>query len=168
MTENTNAESPPNEDETWHSATISEKIDVIADNVIANNDMLNSIIEAMNMLLPKLAPPPQNQAGVPYQAGYPQEAAPKASEYSNQYNDQSEYSSPDESHRDSRTYAQNMAPVQGAFANQPPSHHPPPVPPGGMPPPHTQNTPTAVPRPLTGPQGERIMTPEEYRNENPE
>jgi len=122
-------------------------LDALMRCVYENNQMLNSLLEAVNRFL---NPP---NSGVQYPAGYPNQNQP-ASEFDNRFTENKEYKGAEEDLRASRTYTQ-MGNLEQA---PPPSHHPPPIPPGGMPPPPAPSE--AV---TTGVGGEVVMTPDEYR-----
>jgi hypothetical protein len=130
-----------------NTLTYDEKLDALMRCVYENNQMLNSLLEAVNRFL---NPP---NSGVQYPAGYPNQNQP-ASEFDNRFTENKEYKGAEEDLRASRTYTQ-MGNLEQA---PPPSHHPPPIPPGGMPPPPAPSE--AV---TTGVGGEVVMTPDEYR-----
>lgn len=127
--------------------TYDEKLDALMRCVYENNQMLNSLLEAVN----KFLNPPNS--GVQYPAGYPNQDQP-ANEFDNRFTENKEYRGAEEDLRDSRTYTQ-MGNLEQA---PPPTHHPPPIPPGGMPPPPAPSEAIA-----TGVGGEVVMTPDEYR-----
>ena len=144
--------------------TVEEKLDTIAGIVVANHQMLTVLVNAVNAALqqepvpqsPRQAPPEQTSRQappIPYQPGYP----PPANQYQNVYGEEREYSSADEHHRGPRTYTD--LPQQ---AEAQPPHQPPPIPPGGMPAPPDASV------PAVGPSGERVMTPDEYRDAHSE
>lgn len=130
-----------------NTLTYDEKLDALMRCVYENNQMLNSLLEAVNRFL---NPP---NSGVQYPAGYPNQNQP-ASEFDNRFTENKEYKGAEEDLRASRTYTQ-MGNLEQA---PPPAHHPPPIPPGGMPPPPAPSE--AV---TTGVGGEVVMTPDEYR-----
>ena len=148
--------------------TLEQKLDSLLEISLSNNEMLQALVNAVNSAMQEPQPQPQqSQQGMPYQPGYP----PPANEYGNVYADGREYSSADEIHRGPRTY--------NSIPDVNPPHHPAAPPPGGMPPPQQQQPPPHHPNPPppggmpSPPQqytdgGERVMTPEEYRDAHPE
>tara|TARA_R110000744_G_scaffold50179_1_gene108703 strand:- start:1044 stop:1523 length:480 start_codon:yes stop_codon:yes gene_type:complete len=143
------------EEQDSQSQTVHEKLDTLAEIVVANHQMLTALVNAVNSALQQDQPPtPSREApAIPYQPGYP----PPVNEYQNVYGDGREYSSTDEQYRGPRTY--NDLPQQGTPDVNPPPHHSPPPPPGGMPPVHP-----IQPAPQQqGTSGETVMTPAEYR-----
>ena len=127
--------------------TYDEKLDALMRCVYENNQMLNSLLEAVNKYLNPSNP------GVSYPAGYPNQDQP-TNEFDNRFTENMEYKGAEEDLRDNRTYT-HMGNLE---QQQAPSHHPPPIPPGGMPPPSEPTEPTT-----TGVGGETVMTPDEYR-----
>jgi hypothetical protein len=150
----TESQQTPSE-ESQKPKTVEEKLDTIAGIVVANHQMLTALVDAVNSALQQEPVPqsPTQAPPIPYQPGYP----PPVNEYQNVYGEEREYSSADEHHRGPRTYTD--LPQQEEAQ---PLHHPPPIPPGGMP------APPAASVPAAGPSGERVMTPEEYRDAHPE
>ena len=140
--------------------TLDQKLDTIFSVIVENNNMLKSLLQALEQLGKPTATP-----GVPYQPGYPTNPEPATrpvNEFANVYGEEQQYSSPDEPYRNERTYTQMPTPQNMGQQTQQqpaPSHHPPPIPPGGMPP-------QQEPPPSVG--GERVMTPEQYREAHPE
>ena len=149
MTEQTNIEAS--------ELTIDQKIDALANGVYENNRMIKLMLEASNNFLSSQRKP----AGPSYPAGYPNhtQQQPVNDDFDNRFSDQSEYRGAEEDQRAGRTFTQmgNLAP-SGTPDTQPPPHHPTPPPPGGMPPPAQEHT----------DGGERVMTPEEYREAHSE
>jgi len=137
--------------------TLDQKIDALANGVYENNRMIQLMLEALNNYLSSQRAP----VGPSYPTGYPnhtQQAAPP-NEFDNRFTEQSEYRGAEEDQRAGRTFTQmeNLVPT-GPPDTQPPPHHPTPPPPGGMPPPPEQYA----------DGGERVMTPDEYREAHPE
>lgn len=129
--------------------TYDEKLDGLMRCVAENNQMLNSLLEAVNKFLNPREP------GVSYPAGYPnQDQDQPVNEFNNRFNEDTEYKGAEEDLRDNRTYT-HMGNLEQP---QPPAHHPPPIPPGGMPPLSEPTEPVT-----TGVGGETVMTPAEYR-----
>ena len=138
--------------------TVDEKLDTLAEIVVANHQMLTALVNAVNTALqqepaPQAPQPPRQAPPIPYQPGYP----PPVNEYQNVYGEEREYSSSDEQYRGRRTY--NDFPQQGTPDVNPPPHHAPPIPPGGMPP----VQPIQPASQQQGTSGETVLTPEEYR-----
>ena len=154
--------------------SVDDKIHRIGEIVFENNRILNSMLAALNQRPPA--------AGPPYPTGYPNAPAPPApstpapggtvplstaaptapAAFSNTYSEDREYIGAEEQHRTSRTYTDmgNLAPDRAQAAGPPPPDAP-------QPPPTTDER--TVRRPPAASDGaERIMTPDEYRNENPE
>ena len=139
--------------------TVDEKLDTLAEIVVANHQMLTALVNAVNTALqqepaPQASQPSRQAPPIPYQPGYP----PPVNEYQNVYGEDREYSSSDEQYRGPRTY--NDLPQNPQQDASPPYLDGPiPPPPGGMPPvqptqPTTQQQETS---------GETVLTPEEYR-----
>ena len=152
MTEQTNT---PTEE--LEELPLDQKLAKLFSVVVDNNNMLKALMQVLD----QFSRPASHPVGVPYQPGYPANAAPGTrplNDFSNAYSEASEYSSPDEPYRSERTYTQMPTPPQ-AQQGAPP-HHPPPTPPGGMPP-QQQSPPPSV-------GGERVMTPDEFREAHPE
>jgi len=145
----------PQEEQALPPQTVDEKLDTLAEIVVANHQMLTALVNAVNTALQQEpAPQPPRQAPpIPYQPGYP----PPVNEYQNVYGEQREYSSSDEQYRGPRTY--NDLPQQDSPDANPPPHHPLPIPPGGVP----QGQPIQPAPQQQGTTGETVMTPEEYR-----
>ncbi len=135
-----------------NTLTYDEKLDALMRCVYENNQMLNSLLEAVNRFL---NPP---NSGVQYPAGYPNQNQP-ANEFDNRFTENKEYKGAEEDLRASRTYTQ----MGNLEQPQPPPYlgGSTPPPPGGMPPVSPLSEP---PEPMTtGLGGEVVMTPEEYR-----
>ena len=135
--------------------TLDQKIDALANGVYENNRMIQLMLEAFNNYLnSQLAP-----VGPTYPTGYPNHTPQPVADFDNRFNEQSEYRGAEEDQRAGRTFTQmeNLVPP-GPPDTQPPPHHPNPPPPGGMPSPPQQYA----------DGGERVMTPEEYRDAHPE
>ena len=135
--------------------TLDQKIDALANGVYENNRMIQLMLEAFNNYLNSHRAP----VGPTYPTGYPNHAPQPVADFDNRFNEQSEYRGAEEDQRAGRTYTQmeNLVPP-GPPDTQPPPHHPNPPPPGGMPSPPQQYA----------DGGERVMTPEEYRDAHPE
>ena len=158
------------------SLSVEDRVNRIGEIVFENNRILNSMLEALNQRQPATGPH--------YPAGYPNTtpaapaapvaatpggtvplstAAPTApAAFSNTYSENREYIGAEEQHRTSRTYTDmgNLAPDRAQAAGPPPPDVP-------QPPPTTdERTIRQAPAPSDG--AERVMTPDEYRNENPE
>ena len=135
--------------------TLDQKIDALANGVYENNRMIQLMLEAFNNYLNSQRAP----VGPTYPTGYPNHAPQPVADFDNRFNEQSEYRGAEEDQRAGRTFTQmeNLVPP-GPPDTQPPPHHPNPLPPGGMPSPPQQYT----------DGGERVMTPEEYRDAHPE
>jgi len=135
--------------------TLDQKIDTMFSVVVENNNMLKALLQALERFVQPPASP-----GIPYQPGYPTNPNPPTrplNEFANVYGEEQQYSSPDEPNRGDRTYTQMpTAQSMGQETQAPPSHHPTPPPPGGMPPQQQPPPPQTV-------SGERVMTPDEYR-----
>ena len=145
--------------------TTEQKLDALMNGVVANNDLLTRLVAGLDAIVPVISnmlTPQQPPAGPPYPQGYPVQPPqtppnPQTTpaQFSNRFSEESEYMGAEEASRSSRSYT-HMGNVAQQFG-QAPANQPPPQ----QPPPQSQAAPP-------NDAGERMMTPEEYRNAFPE
>jgi len=163
------------------SLSLEERVNRIGEIVFQNNRILNSMLEALNQRQPATGPhypagypnttptPPGTPPAPPAPPGAPggtvplSTAAPTApAAYTNTYSEEREYIGAEEQQRTARTYTDmgNLMPDRAQSAGPPPPDVPQPQP--------TVDERTVRRAPTAPDGGERLMTPDEYRNENPE
>ena len=163
------------------SLSLEERVNRIGEIVFQNNRILNSMLEALNQRQPATGPhypagypntaptPPGTPPAPPAPPGAPggtvplSTAAPTApAAYSNAYSEEREYIGAEEQQRTARTYTDmgNLMQPGPETAGPPPTGAPQPQP--------TVDERTVRQAPAAPDGGERLMTPDEYRNENAE
>ena len=148
--------------------TTDQKIEVLMNGVYQNNQLLTRLVNGLDAIIPIISErlTPQQPAGPTYPQGYPvqpPQTPPNPlttpAQFNNRFSEETEYTGAEEASRSSRTYT-HMGNVAQQFGQAPPDQPPPPQQ-QQPPPPQTQTPPP-------NDAGERMMTPEEYRNAFPE
>ena len=137
--------------------TTDQKMEALMNGVYQNNQLLTRLVNGLDAIIPIISErlTPQQPTGPSYPQGYPaqQPQTPPnpqttPTEFSNRFSEETEYTGAEEASRSSRTYT-HMGNVAQQFGQPPPNQQPP-----QQPPPNDS--------------GERMMTPEEYRDAFPE
>ncbi len=143
--------------------TTDQKMEALMNGVYQNNQLLTRLVNGLDAIIPIISErlTPQQPAGPTYPQGYPVQPPqtppnPQTTptEFSNRFTEETEYTGVEEASRSSRTYT-HMGNVAQSFGQPPPSQPPPQQQPQAQAPPPNDS-------------GERMMTPEEYRNAFPE
>ncbi len=143
--------------------TTDQKMEALMNGVYQNNQLLTRLVNGLDAIIPIISErlTPQQPAGPTYPQGYPVQSPqtppnPQTTptEFSNRFTEETEYTGAEEASRSSRTYT-HMGNVAQSFGQPPPSQPPPQQQPQAQAPPPNDS-------------GERMMTPEEYRNAFPE
>ncbi len=143
--------------------TTDQKMEALMNGVYQNNQLLTRLVNGLDAIIPIISErlTPQQPAGPTYPQGYPVQPPqtppnPQTTptEFSNRFTEETEYTGAEEASRSSRTYT-HMGNVAQSFSQPPPSQPPPQQQPQAQAPPPNDS-------------GERMMTPEEYRNAFPE
>ena len=140
-----------------------QKLDALMRGVYQNNQLLTRLVNGLDAIIPIISEKltPRQPTGPTYPQGYPVQPPPTPpnplttpTEFTNRFSEQTEYMGAEEANRSGRTYT-HMGNVAQQFeqpaANQPPAQQPP-----------------QEQAPPSNDAGERMMTPEEYRNAFPE
>ena len=144
--------------------TTDQKMEALMNGVYQNNQLLTRLVNGLDAIIPIISEKltPQQPSGPTYPQGYPvqppqtpPDPLTTPTQFSNRFSEETEYTGAEEANRSSRTYT-HMGNVAQQFG-QPPANQPPPQ----QPPPQAQ-------APPPNDAGERMMTPEEYRNAFPE
>ena len=141
-----------------------QKLDALMNGVVANNDLLTRLVAGLDAIVPVLSNlvTPQQPTGPTYPQGYPTQPPQtppnpqtNPTQFSNRFSEETEYTGAEEAYRSGRTYT-HMGNVAQQFEQAQPN----------QPLPQQPTTDTQSPPPNDA--GERMMTPEEYRNAFPE
>ena len=145
--------------------TTDQKMEALMNGVYQNNQLLTRLVNGLDAIIPIISEKltPQQPSGPTYPQGYPvqppqtpPDPLTTPAQFSNRFSEETEYTGAEEASRSSRTYT-HMGNVVQQFGQAPPNQPPP----QQQPPPQTQTPPP-------NDAGERMMTPEEYRNAFPE
>ena len=143
--------------------TTDQKMEALMNGVYQNNQLLTRLVNGLDAIIPIISErlTPQQPTGPTYPQGYPAQppqAPPNPqttpTQFSNRFTEDTEYTGAEEANRSSRTYT-HMGNVAQSFGQPPPNQPPPQQQPQAQAPPPNDS-------------GERMMTPEEYRNAFPE
>jgi len=151
--------------------TTDQKLEALMNGVYQNNQLLTRLVSGLDAIIPIISErlTPQQPTGPSYPQGYPVQPLqtwggqppqtppnPQTTptEFSNRFSEETEYTGVEEAYRGTRTYT-HMGNVAQSFGQPPPN----------QPPPENQPPPTGPP---PNDSGERMMTPDEYRDAHPE